>query len=435
MAQSGSRIDQLSKNFRSVSWRVLGAAKRATGFGAGLGVVLLVFSGAGFVACGDRPLVYEGETGRAVAMKLIDGIPAVEVAFDEGANGPILIDSGSPLTLISQHAVPLGDTVRQGRLDGLGPVFPTLEVAVAPLFSADDPCAGDIPIGLVGADLLSNFRVRFDHGNEQFTLLASDADTAGDASEARTVAFELRGGGLVSIDDAKLRIGATRIIVRIEIEGTQLLGLIDTAASTTIIDRTLLEELQQSARPTRCCVGVGGYDLAPIQAPLVRLQSLVLGPVERRDLVALALPAEPLLGALSREVGEPIRAIIGANALRGFDSEIDYQRFEWLFWERPEFLTNVDSYVSAGFSYCRSRRDSGQLLALDIYEDTDASRVGLQPGSRIEQIDGRDVAQLDDDEVRRLLTTLRTEPLEVLVAGDETPRFLEVTDVLPPFES
>lgn len=392
-----------------------------------------------FCSCGDDASPpYLGSTGTPVEMALVDGVPAVEVTITEARGGPLVVDSGAPLTLFSDQAValPPGELVR-GQLEGLGPVFPRFEAPVLSLFDeADWPCVGAVPIGLLGADLLGLFRVRLDYQSGRMALEAASEPPANRSEDEVDVTFELLGGGRIRIGELERRVGATRIVSPISIDGADALGLLDTGASMTLIEPALFDRLPDNAtRPVGCCVTLGGPSVASSSARLVRLREVRLGPLALENVAVLVVGGGTLLDDVSREVGRRVSVILGTNILRRFRHEIDYKRRTWRLEQVRPAEASLDRFVGPGFSYCRARDDSGALIVRDVYRESDAERHGVRSGDRVFEIDGRSVALLDDEALHRLVATPRAEPVALRArrAGGELRWEIRVEDALPLF--
>jgi predicted aspartyl protease len=136
----------------------------------------------------------------------------------------------------------------------------------------------------------------------------SNAASAPADTVAGTVSFRLAGAG-----------GAA-IVVPVYINGRGPIDLIlDTGATFTCLDSTLVRELALPARVASigAAVGVGGSGAVR----LVRVDSLRVGEVRVRALTACELDLAGL-----RVIGKDVRGLLGLNFLRNFRMTLDFDR-------------------------------------------------------------------------------------------------------------
>lgn len=172
------------------------------------------------------------------------------------------------------------------------------------------------------------------------------------ARGSEDVDFRLRNNFLIVIDGS---IGS--------IEGLSL--LVDTGATRSVVDRTIVEKLRGAF--THSNVFIGGERRL---TPEAEIDDLKFGPIWIRKLTVFAMDLSPL----SKMAGTPIQAIIGLDVLRLQSLEIDY-RHKKLHFGRSNFLR-----YSATF-----HPDSPYLLvtasidgaAVRVMVDTGADRLSL----------------------------------------------------------
>ena len=417
----------------------LGAPRTARRASVALALVLALAP-----ACGDQApgptLVYEGEAGQPVAFQLINGVPAIVATIDEGAEQLLLVDTGSPLTLLSQRAFPERSAgTATVRLGAFGLAFPAAPIAMGALFASESPCAGPTPAGLVGGDLLQQFSLELDFGALQLALAAGAPRPVpgGEAPALQEVPFRLRGGGTVRLgDDVKVRVGPSRVVVPLRVEGQPVEALLDTGSTRTLISDSLLRRLPAAGRPLICCETVETATQGALAARVTRLRGIELGTVQLADWAVLVLPEATPFAALSRETGRPITMVIGSDVLQRLVSQLDYPARRWRVGLRSDAPpAPVDAYLGPGFTFCAARDGVGALVQ-DVLLGSDGFVKGVRTGERLLAIGGVDLAGLDR---AAMLDLLQQTPLGQAVrlkfstAGGVIERTVRVEQLLPPF--
>ena len=386
-------------------------------------------------------MLYEGEAGQRVGLELVNGVPAVRATVDGNAEQLLLIDTGSPLTLLARRAFPerpAGATAV--RLGAFGLSFPAAPSAMVALFDSESPCAGPTPAGLLGADVLRHFGLELDFEAQQGALVADTQPLAvGDAPGAlQDLPFALRGGGTVRLaDDLSVRVGPARVVLSLRVEGHAVEAVLDTGATDTLISDTLLRRLPAAGRPLICCKTLETATQGAVAGRVTRLRSLELGAAIRLDgLPALVLPDATLFAALARETGRPITMLLGADVLRQLVSRLDYPRRRWRVGLRQDAQpARADAYLLAGFTFCAAR-DGGGAQVQDVLLGCDAFAKGVRTGERLLAIDGATLIDLDQEAI---LTLLRQAPLgqslrlRFATGGGLVERTVRLEQLLPPF--
>ena len=359
-------------------------------------------------ACGPTSdLRFSGQTGQLVAMTLNRDVPAVSLGLGS-RQGQALVDSGSPLTFVAPSTDAPSVPSPQATTFGLN--FQPLPAIAAPIgvFETNDPCQNQPTIGLLGADLISEFRLWLDYRGLRASLLSTDqpAPSAADTDPPIQVQARLAGGGLVSIppNGANQRVGATRLLLPCTVDGQPCAALVDTGASLTVISRRLLAASKDSARPSACCLAIATGE-AVQQAMLYRLRSLALGDGETiavDNAVAVSLADDALFDDLSSEVGDQVDLIVGGSLLRRFAVEVDYRRRRLSFaaYRQHDHLNQSD-FILPGFSFCRLADRSGALV-LDVFEGSDAQRQGLRSADVVLEINDTPIAGRDTAAIHAL---------------------------------
>lgn len=381
----------------------------------GIALVALLALASSLCACGDEEgITFEGTVGERVEMTLRAWVPTIDTTVDEGggSGGPMLVDTGAPLTLLAKQAHPaLGYSYSDVTLRAFKLIFPAYPVAVTDLFETGvSTCQDDRFDGLIGGDLLRHFRLGLDYKGERAMLFHGDGPDAAVASgtdAAQRIAVEVAGGGAAILPkiNQPISVGATRLLVtEAWVEGSRELAMVDTGASLSVISKELLTALGDgTARPQLCCESVGTLQ-GTKQATLTRLASLRLGNVTVKNLPVMVLDDSTIFSGLSAELGRPVRMLIGGSFLRLFAVRVDYeaQALELSRYSKPDHVS-PDEYVLPGFSFCKARNQAEGMVVLDVYKGSDAEKQGVTRGNLLLAVDGTSTADLSVDQVRALL--------------------------------
>ena len=369
-----------------------------------LSMLLLLLAAA---ACGDDDLLtFEGQPGQAATISISAGVPLVDLGVGQGAARPALLDTGSPLTVLLSSAYPaLGSGPTSVDLAAFGLRFPGYPVTVLNLFGGG-VCANSVS-GLVGGDLLRHFRLGLDYRGQRGFLFygdAADPVMSADAAAEQEVKIRVLGGGLARLSghSTVYDLSATRLVMaEALVEGKKVAALVDTGASLVVVNPGLLASLGQTGRPSLCCETVSTM-AGHVKMKLTRLRQLRLGPASVDNLAALVLTDSTLLDALSREVGQQVQLLVGGNFLRHYAVKVDYQGARIMLGRyRSQDHVDPREYVGPGFSFCRTA--AGEQQVLDVYQGTDASAQGVQPGDLLQQVDGTAVKGMQREAVLSLL--------------------------------
>ena len=396
------------------------------------------------LACGDEgrsPPSYSGSPGQPTPLTIDRGIPWVEAVVGSRTT-PLLLDTGSPLTVLGGQAAagtPAGRSALS--LQAFGLSFPRLEVVVlGQPVDLSTPCDGVQGQGQLGHDLVGHFRLRLDYREGQGALFDTTGDGTALAPETAavvTVPFDLLGGGsaqLAGIDP--LRVPASRVVVETTVEGVAGTALVDTGSTLTLLSQRLLSSLPETGRPRACCIALR-LPTGTVNALLVRLGRLQLGGASSGNLVAAVLSGPAPFDALSAETGREIEMILGGSFLRLHALEIDYPASRLrLATYQPASHIDPDEYLLPGFSFCRSGDGDG-MLVVTVFEATDAAAQGVTPGARFTAVDGTPVATLGATEVLALMHQRADgDSLRITFAtgqGTTEERLLRLQRVLPDY--
>lgn len=364
-------------------------------------------------ACGEE-FQFEGTPGQPTPITLRAWVPVVQMQVgDDARQRPALMDTGSPIVTLSSRAFPgLSPGEHQVSLSLFGLRFPDFTSYSLDLFGGQSTCGG-APVGLVGGDLMRHFRLGLDYRGRQAFLFhgeGDDATVASGTAAAEAVAVEVLGGGVGELvkkgSGIFVEVGATRVVVAPAlVEGKQVNVMVDTGASLTVVEGSLLKALGATDRPMLCCETVAVVD-GVVQMPVSRLRSLRLGSVTVSNLPVLVVEQssskQALFSNLSAEVGKKIQLLVGGTFLRHFGVKLDYDGGTLsLARYKQQDHVEADEYVGPGFSFCAS--DKGEHVVVGVYQGTDAAARGVTAGEVLREVDGKSVAGMTEDQVSALL--------------------------------
>lgn len=393
-------------------------------------------------ACGgDDGLDVEGTAGRPTTASFAGWVPSVAATAD-GAAGNLLLDSGAPLTLLdNDHFTALPDGEHAVDLVAGELAFPDLPVLAFDVINY--PQSRQPPLdGLVGGDVLGAFAFSLDYAGGRIWL--EDADSvlpagvdAGAVDGAIEIEADVAGGGLVGIPGAAREVGATRFLVRAELEDLEepFWALVDTGASSVVMANELMDLLAADERPRLDGVTVGTAAGAET-AYFTRVWSMRLGEGELGSVPVLVLPDDGIFESVSAEVDRPVLAVVGGSYLRWFLATLDYpdRRLVLRAYREPDHV-DPDEFVGVGFEIEPS---VNQWRVSTVYPGTDAAGEGLEVGEVVYTLDGTAISGLGPGEVDSLVAGFELGdelPVGIERAGEMTELLVQVEDLLPDFVS
>src|SRR5262249_10278599 len=146
----------------------------------------------------------------------------------------LLADTGSPFTLLdpTQFSEPLHHE-NQPKLDI---TFGELTIDDIPTIQVQ--ADSDLLAGIVGGDVMRQFRMRFDYRDKSLTF--GDAAPVADVTPGTSVSFKLQGGGRADLQPGvPISFPATRISLDVDVEGVSHPFVLDTGASESALRSTL----------------------------------------------------------------------------------------------------------------------------------------------------------------------------------------------------
>ena len=266
-------------------------------------------------------LKYEGETGQPEDISLNSLTPEVNFHLDiNPGDGIFILDTGSPMNVFDKGHYDSETGEKYIDSSGLGLFFPELR------WICDDIFEDSFKIsGLIGGDVFTNFNWILDYGSENFTLLPKNSNLQRENSEV-TIPFELKGGGIYQLsNNEKVKVGATRHIFKINVEGLSVKALLDTGASYVVLSQSAYNKLDNTDRPqygTTEVVTVTGK----INAPLTEFSSIDFEKsyisVSQHNIKGVIVP-DSFLKPLEDETGVKIKMLLGGSFLSNFRLRFD----------------------------------------------------------------------------------------------------------------
>lgn len=393
-------------------------------------------------ACGgDDALEYDGVAGRPTSASFAGWVPSVGASAD-GVDGTLLLDSGAPLTLLdNDHFTALDDGVHAVDLTAgeLGfPGLPVLAFDVINYVQSREPSLD----GLIGGDILGAFAFSLDYAGGRIWLddaereLPDEADPAA-LDDALEIEADVAGGGVFGIPGGSREVGATRFLVRAEVEDLPepFWVLIDTGASSVVLANEVVDLLTAEGRPRLDGVTVGTAEGAQT-AYFTRVGSMRLAGAELDSVPVLVLPDDGLFESVSQEVDRPVLAVVGGTYLRWFLATLDYPGGRLILRPyRDASHIDPDEFVGVGFEMDPS---ANQWRVSTVYPGTDAEAEGLEVGEVVYSLDGTEISGLGSGEVDAVVAGFglgEELPVGIERAGAMTEVLVRVEDLLPAFVS
>jgi predicted aspartyl protease len=251
-----------------------------------------------------------------------NGVVSVPVSIDGAMTMPFLIDTGAVLTRLDPTrfaALAITPGLAQVSTLDVGNVHLTeVEVVAASLCGVGMMCPAAGPAGLLGGAVMNQLAVTIDYRRSAVTFGAFTVPAG--AGAPVTVPFALEGGGSATVGDAALTVPATRIAVDVNIEGMALPMIVDTGSSTMVIEPALYDKIVADGRSQSTA------DLATVtgtqSVPSTKLHTVTVAGAAQANVAAVRSPLD--LSVLAREVGHPVKGLVGGAYLENYLTTIDY---------------------------------------------------------------------------------------------------------------
>lgn len=393
-------------------------------------------------ACGgDDTLEYDGVAGRPTTASFAGWVPSVGASAD-GVDATLLVDSGAPLTLLdNDHFTALDDGAHAVDLTvgELGfPGLPVLAFDVINYTQSREPSLD----GLIGGDILGAFAFSLDYAGGRIWLDDADRELPDEADPAALdgaaeVEADVAGGGVFGIPGGTREVGATRFLVRAEVEDLPepFWVLVDTGASSVVLANQVADLLSTEGRPRLDGVTVGTAEGVQT-AYFTRVGSMRLGDSALDSVPVLVLPDDGIFESMSQEVDREVRAVVGGTYLRWFLATLDYPGGRLILrpYREPSHI-DPDEFVGVGFEIDPS---ANQWRVSTVYPGTDAEAEGLEVGEVVYSLDGREISGLASGEVDAVVAGFglgEELPVGIERDGAMTEVLVRVEDLLPAFVS
>lgn len=372
-------------------------------------------SGGALTPCHERPLTIEGTRGMPVQAQLVSNVFVLPVKLG-ASSGRMLFDTGAPITLgdpgvFTAETFPASSGPMKLEVGALR--FPTASVVTyrAGLVLPDGPLGG-----IVGGDLLCHFTTRFDYRDESLTL--GEGTLPMNLQAPVTVPSPIIGGGKgLAPSGEVLEFPPTRVLVTVNLEGTERTLVLDSGASYTVVTDAVFNALVADGRKVLTGLQVTTV-MGQAGTKLARARTLSLGAAQAQGSI-VATADTVLLASLTREAGRTVDGLLGGTFLREFLVSIDYAKGELTLHRYAERTHVKDEMVRAGVVLKASTSGTQGYEVGLLFPNTDAAAKGLKVGDRVSSIDGQPLVGMDSLQVDRLLigTAGQTRTFGLLTGG------------------
>ena len=345
-------------------------------------------------------------------------IPFLSVILDDGKSYLFALDPGTPNTSIDRNvAAATGLEVKPLTLPTGGGINTLTSTAV--LGSSQLKLSGALFVvedlrvyrslypwfaGILGANLLKQFRERFDFtaGKVEFSLV-SDAvggPTVTGAAKAIALTHDQGSYGVVATVDGHAAVFSL----------------------STLYDSTLIHtsSLLSRLKPIAALGGLPAGDGTPVR--FLRLDNLTVGDREWRNPVI----EQPLAK------GTPVMNILGLDFLHRYYLTLDLGHGQLYLDPDPAYRT--DPHEWEGLGIVPAKTAQGKLIIAAIGDPSPARAAGLKIGDELTAIQGRPTAQLSQAQESALVKRPAGTPVELRVqsGGNTKPRtvYLKVKRLL-----
>jgi len=337
---------------------------------------------------GFTPLATMGPLGVPSPTLVGQNVVFVDATLDGHAGGRLLVDTGSPFTLVNGElfAGVMLPPQTQVTVDvGVG----ELTVEHVPALQLTGASMDQLRLaGILGGNVLRQFSCTFNYRDRELQL---GAGALPDSVEEKTqVKFELSGGGFASLNQQVIAVPKTRIPVTAVIENKSYRFVLDTGASDIVIRGSDFDALVADGRPV---LGDAPFTTVSGQSTttVTRVHSVTLAGQTVTDVPVVAEDA--ILDAISSELGYSLDGLFGGDFLREFLVTIDFPRG---IVELRRYTTRdhvVDEFKRVGFWLAASGSTGFKVAA--VHAGGDAATKGVVAGDEIVAIDGTVLAGLD----------------------------------------
>ncbi len=383
--------------------------------------LLLIVSGCGGGIDGNLP---PPDREEAIAAQVPeDGLVYVSVRAAGARRTALLaLDTGAPYTVLGRHLFldRSPGVFTETRLEIGELVFNDAKVLILD-FDACSPCEEAEPFdGLLGMDILGRYRLSIDYRGGKI-FLQSPAATDSPPAEEET-------GAAASLDFELL--GASRVVVRADLEGRGGWALADTGASLFTTRRGFFDLLPSRERPSFPGRALTS-DCSLLKTELTRFAELspsASGGAKASDLPGQVIDAWGVLDSISAETGREVEIILGGTYFRNFFTTFDFQRKKMILAPYREPKVDPEEFVGPSLIF---RPEGCGLAVEEVFGGGDAEAAGVRPGDKVIEVDGLRWEELTADPFQR-----RSPGVKVSVVferdGERIAADLVLYDRLPP---
>ncbi len=369
----------------------------------------------------NATLPFELVRNHIVIQAALQGHPGLHLMVDTGAQATLLDDQTAaslgivggtvygPASGMGRELVLAPNTRGLGLKMG-GLTLPHTAFSILSL-SLISQIAGLKIDGVLGFDLLRNFTVGIDFTHKTLTLTAPDSFHPDPSQEA--IDFDVRSSIIL----------VTATIFNHDAQSDPVKLQVDTGsdAAFTLSKRYIqsIPNLQLAGSVESDSGGLGGIS----QEKETRCSGVQIGPVEFKD---------PVLHLVSHNQGVwayGLQGLVGNEALRRFDFDIDFSR-QKIFYRKNASFDEPYDHSSTGLGVLASGPDLKTLKVNDVSPGSPAAKAGFQAGDILSKIDNTDLAGMKMEDVRRLFIKEGLHHVLVVRNGQPVPIEFRMEDAL-----
>ena len=245
----------------------------------------------------------------------------VDATLDGHEGGRMLVDTGSPFTLVDPGAF-AGLTLPDAPQVSVSIGFGALTIADVPALRVSVSTMDKLALGgITGGNVLEKFVTTLDYRGQTLQLGAGAAPS-GVEQPGSSAAFQLAGGGHANVDaTTTVAFSATRIPLTVTVEGTDHPFILDTGASEVTVRSSLFDALTADGR-----AHVAGFPVTTASGPttgeVTRTRTLSAAG-EAVSGVPVMTIGDTLLDTIADEIGQPVDGLLGGSYLREFLVTVD----------------------------------------------------------------------------------------------------------------
>lgn len=348
--------------------------------------------------CGSTTEVAPENDGSLATMGML-GVPSptllgqnvmlVDATLNGHGGGRLLVDTGSPITIINASYFPGVMLPAQTPVNvdiGVG----ALTIGAVPSVQLGGNAMDQLRLaGFLGGNVLRQFSTTFNYREREFVL--GTGVRPPDLLPATKFAFKLSGGGTGTLNGSAIAFGATRIPVDVVVEGTTRTLVLDTGASDVTLRRAVFDALVADGRavladkPVTTLLGVEN-------ARVARCRSIVVAGESVTNVPVLSF-SDTILDTISSELHSQVDGLLGGDFLREFLVTIDYKagQVELSRYASREHI--VDEFKRVGMWLGTSGPEA--FVVASIRRGSNVETLGVLPDDEVLSVDGQILAGLD----------------------------------------